>query len=150
MCEMKRQAASLAALLSVLVLAAAPAAYAADGVGMRIVRDPVTGQLRAPTADESKAMDEQAAKDRAEKASANPAGTADSPAPMEFRQSNGVRYRVGDSFLSYSVIKRNSDGTLSMQCVTGQETAEKLVRDPKASMAAPTSTVEKEHDHAHE
>jgi len=151
MCETKLRAASLAAFLFVLTLAAAPAAQAADGVGMRVVRDPVTGQLRAPTAEESKAMDEQAAKARAAKVAADPAGAAaDSPPPMEFRQSNGVRYRVGDSFLSYSVVRRGADGKLDMQCVTGNEAAERLVRDPKASMSVPTSTIDKEHGHAHQ
>lgn len=151
MCETKLRAPGLAALLSFLTLVAAPAAQAADAVGMRIVRDPVTGQLRAPTAEEAKAMDEQAAKARADKAAADPAGTAaDSPPPMEFRQSNGVRYRVGDSFLSYSVVTRGADGKLDMQCVTGKEVAEKLVRDPKAMMSVPTSTIDKEHGHAHQ
>src|SRR4051812_39113478 len=107
MYETKLRATSLAAVLSVLVLAAAPAAQAADGVGLRIVRDPVSGQLRAPTPEEAQAMDAQEAKARAAKAAAA-AGTAkEAPAPMEFRQANGsVRYRVGDAFLSYSVVTR--------------------------------------------
>jgi len=145
MAEFKLQAAGLAAVMSALVLSFSPAAQAADGVGMRIVRDPVTGQLRAPTADEAKAMDDAEAKARADRAAANPAGTADSRAPVEVRTSNGVRYRVNDSFLSYSVMTRKADGTLAMQCVTGKEAAEKLVRDPKAAISTVTS---EEHDHA--
>jgi hypothetical protein len=145
MAEFKLQAAGLAAVMSALVLSFSPAAQAADGVGMRIVRDPVTGQLRAPTADEAKAMDDAEAKARADRAAANPAGTADSRAPVEVRTSNGVRYRVNDSFLSYSVISRKADGTLAMQCVTGKDAAEKLVRDPKAAISTVTS---EEHDHA--
>jgi len=150
MYETKLQATSLAAVLSVLILAAAPAAQAADGVGMRIVRDPVTGQLRAPTAEEAQAMDAQEAKARAEKAPAAGAAPA-SPAPMEFRQANGsVRYRVGDAFLTYSVITRHADGTLNMQCVTGKESAEKVVLNPKAAMSKPASALDKEHGHAHQ
>jgi hypothetical protein len=149
MAQIKVQAAGLAAVMSALILSLSPAAQAADGVGMRIVRDPATGQLRAPTADEAKAMDEAEAKARADRAAANPAGTADTRAPAEVRTSNGVRYRVNDSFLSYSVISRKADGTLDMQCVTGKDAAEKLVRDPKAAISS-VSTVssEKEHDHA--
>ena len=145
MAETKFQAAGLAAVMSAIVLSLSTSAHAADGVGMRIVRDPVTGQLRAPTADEAKAMDEAEAKARADRAAANPAGTADSRAPVEVRTSNGVRYRVNDSFLSYSVITRRADGSLAMQCVTGKEAAEKLVRDPKAAISTVTS---EEHDHA--
>jgi len=145
MAETKFQAAGLAAVMSALVLSLSPAAQAADGVGMRIVRDPVTGQLRAPTADEAKAMDEAEAKARADRAAANPAGTADTRAPVEMRTSNGVRYRVNDNFLSYSVITRKADGSLAMQCVTGKDAAEKLVRDPKAAISTVTS---EEHDHA--
>lgn len=147
MVETKFQAAGLAAVMSALVLSLSSPAQAADGVGMRIVRDPATGQLRAPTADEAKAMDDAEAKARADRAAANPAGTPDTRAPMEFRQANGVRVRVNDSFLSYSVVTRRADGSIAMQCVTGKDAAEKLVRDPKAGIAAPVSSATKEHDH---
>lgn len=150
--ETKRQATSLAAVLSVLVLAAAPAVQAADGVGMRVVRDPVTGRLRAPTPEEAQAMDAQEARLRAEKAAAATGGAKGAaPAPMEFRQANGsVRYRVGDAFLSYSVVTRKADGSLDMQCVTGKDTAEKLVLNPKAdAMSTSAATLDREHGHAH-
>ena len=151
MYETKRRATSLAATLSVLILCAASAAQAADGVGMRIVRDPVSGQLRAPTPEEAQAMDAQEAKSRAEKAAANAGTSKESPAPMEFRQANGsVRYRVGDAFLSYSVVTRNADGSINMQCVTGKDAAEKLVLSPKRAMSTPAATPDKEHDHAHQ
>jgi hypothetical protein len=151
MYETKLRATSLAAVLSVLVLAAAPAAQAADGVGLRIVRDPVSGQLRAPTPEEAQAMDAQEAKARAAKAAAA-AGTAkEAPAPMEFRQANGsVRYRVGDAFLSYSVVTRKADGSLDMQCVAGKDAAEKAVLDPKAAALSTPATLDQEHDHAHQ
>lgn len=152
MYETRLQATSLAAVLSVLILAAVPAARAADGVGMRIVRDPVTGRLRAPTPEEAQAMDAQETRLRAEKAAAAAAGGAKEAAePMEFRQADGsVRYRVGDAFLSYSVVTRQADGSLDMQCVTGKDTAEKLVLNPKASaMSTPAVTLDQEHGHAH-
>lgn len=146
MSETKPKATSLAALLSVLVLCTAPSAYAADGVGLRVVRDPVTGQLRAPTAEEATAMDERDAAARAAQPAAAPAtGAAESAVPMEFRQSNGVRYRVGDTFLSYSVVKRSADGTLDLQCVTGEEAALKLLKAPQSATAKPAKGA----DHAH-
>lgn len=134
MAEIKFQAAGLAAVMCALVVSAP--VFAADAVGMRIVRDPVTGQLRAPTAEEAQAMDAAAAKARADATAAAPESNPDTRAPVEIRSANGVRYRVNDSFLSYSVITRKADGSLAMQCVTGKEAAEKLVRDPKAATSA--------------
>lgn len=133
MAEIKFRAAGLAAVISALVVSAP--VFAADAVGMRIVRDPVTGQLRAPTAEEAKAMDDAAAKARAD-AAATSQVNPDSRAPVEIPTANGVRYRVNDSFLSYSVVTRKPDGSLAMQCVTGKESAEKLVRNPKAATSA--------------
>ncbi|WP_157281351.1 post-PEP-CTERM-1 domain-containing protein [Pelomonas sp. Root1237] len=145
MAQIKFKAAGLIAVMSVLV-GSAPV-FAADAVGMRIVRDPVTGQLRPPTADEAKAMDEAAAKARADAAAAAPGTNPDTRDPVEIRTTNGVRYRVNDAFLSYSVVTRKADGSLDMQCVTGKETAEKLVRDPKAAV----STVDQSRGkHSHE
>lgn len=129
MAETRHRAAGLMVLMSVLIVAVP--VFAADAVGMRVVRDPATGQLRAPTAEEANAMDQAAAKARAD-ATAAPQSNPDTRAPVEIRSSNGVRYRVNDSFLSYSVVSRKPDGTLAMQCVTGKGAADKMVRDPRA------------------
>ncbi|HEY8878000.1 MAG TPA: hypothetical protein VIN03_10580 [Roseateles sp.] len=141
----KFKAARLAAVLSAFV-GSAPA-FAADAVGMRIVRDPVTGQLRPPTAEEAKAMDEAAAKARSDAAAAAPGANPDIRDPVEIRTTNGVRYRVNDAFLSYSVVTRKADGSLDMQCVQGKEAAEKLVRDPKAAISTADQSSGK---HSHE
>ena len=53
-----------------------------------------------------------------------------------------IGYRLDDSFQTYSVMTRNADGTLSMQCVTGAKAAEKALRSPQST------TTDKEHDHA--
>lgn len=132
--DIRFKAAALAAAL--WALAGLAPAWAADAVGMRIVRDPVTGQLRPPTAEEAKAMDEAAAKARADAVAAGPATNPDTRDPVEIRTTNGVRYRVNDTFLSYSVVTRKADGSLDMQCVHGKEAAEKLVRDPKAAVSS--------------
>ena len=148
MYESKLQTISLAALLSVLVLAAAPAAQAADA-GMRIVRDPITGKLRGPTAEEFKAMEEQEAKAKADQAASAPAAAGPAAAPQEFQElsapSGAVGFRVGDAFLNHSVMTRNADGTMTLHCVTGTDAAEKLTKNPQSS----TAGTDREHGHAH-
>ena len=86
---------------------------------MQIVKDPVTGQLRAPTAEEFQAMQEQEAKEKASK----PAAAAAAPM-VERRAANGaVGFQLGDEFMTYSVVKRNADGTMTTHCVTGADAA---------------------------
>ena len=130
---------SLALLLFAAALAASPAAQAAD-VGMRVVKDPVTGQLRAPTAEEFQAMQEQEAKEK----TSRPAAAAAAAPMVERRAANGaVGMQLNEDFMTYSVVKRNADGTITTHCVTGAEAATKLLKAPQASTA-------KEHGHAHQ
>ena len=131
----------LAAALAVVAIASASAVHAADA-GMIVVKDPVTGQLRAPTAEEFRALELQRASDEAAQAATRSAATA----PAARSAANGaVGYRVGDAFLNYSVVTRNADGAMTTHCVTGADAAEKLVRDPQSS----TARTDKEHRHAH-
>ena len=130
---------SLALLVFAAALAASPMTYAADA-GMVVARDPATGKLRAPTAEEMQAL-EQAAKATPQR---SPAAAV--AAPVERRAANGaVGFHVGDTFMTYSVMRRNADGTMTMQCVTGAEAADKLLKAPQAARA----TSQKEHGHAH-
>lgn len=130
---------SLALLLAASAIALSPASQAADAAALRVVKDPVTGQLRAPTPEEFKAMQEQEARERALTRSAAPTG------PVLRRAANGaVGYRVGEAFMSFSVAKRNADGTVTMQCVPGAEAADKLLTAPQSS----TAPTDKEHGHA--
>jgi hypothetical protein len=127
---------ALTVLMATAAIATAPASQAAD-VGMRVIRDANTGQLRAPTAEEVKAMDEAEARGRAS-SRAQPAAQ-----PMVRRHANGaVGYHVGDTFMTYSVAKRNADGTTSVVCVPGAEAADKV-------LSAPQAATDKGDDHAH-
>jgi hypothetical protein len=129
---------SIGLLLLAAGLAASVPAQAADA-GLVVARDPVTGQLRAPTAEEARAL-EQAPKTESLKSSVAPAA-----APVARRAANGaVGFHVGEAFMTYSVMRRNADGTMSMQCVTGAQAADKLTKAPQAA----TGTSHKEHDHA--
>jgi hypothetical protein len=145
MCKTKLQATSLAALLSVLVLAASPAAQAADGAGMRIVRDPVTGQLRAPTPEEFQAIEAQELK-----AKAAARATTAPVAPTEVRRADGsAKLMLDESQMSYAVVTRNADGSLTEHCVTGADAAQKVLSGKKVSVAKNSKNA-KEHAHDHE
>ena len=131
-----RNRTGLTLLLALAAVAAASSSQAADA-GLRVVKDPVTGALRAPTADELKAMEALEAK------AAESAAPAAAPVPL--RAANGaVGFRVGDQFLTYSVATRKADGTLNIHCVTGEKAAVKLLSAPQST----SSKSAKEVDHA--
>jgi len=143
MVEIKPRAASLAALLCVLVGAVVPSANAQ---GMRIVRDPVTGQLRAPTAEEYQALQAEEAK-----AAAARKATAPAAAPAPVRRADGsVQLMLDESQMSYSVVTRNADGSLTEQCVTGAAEAQKALSGKKVSVVKSGKAAAKEHSHDHE
>ncbi len=130
------------ALLAAAAIAASSASQAAEGAGgMRVVRDTETGQLRGPTPEEFKAMQAQEA--QAKRLTRQVAPTA----PVSMQHANGaVGVRPTEDTMTYSVIKRNADGTMTTQCVTGAETASKVLKAPQAATAA----TDKEHGHAHQ
>jgi hypothetical protein len=86
-------------------------ARAAGQEGMVVVRDPLTGQLRAPTADELKAL-------RAKTPAA--AGLAAPGLPAAVSRSDGSRgLRLGEKGMVYDVVTRGPDGKLTRECVQG-------------------------------
>ena len=113
--------------------------------GMVVARDPQTGELRAPTPAESRAL------------AAQPASSAmRAPSqPMLVTHPGGAKHvRLGEQGLVYSVVKRGADGKLSEQCLHGEAAAEKAVNgaalaSPSASPSASTSAAAhtEEHDH---
>lgn len=125
---------SLLPSLLPLVLGAAAGccstASAQDGAGSVVVRDPVTGELRAPSAAELRAL------------RATPApGTAQTGAqpPQPVVRADGTRaLRLGDGGMVYSVATRGADGQLKEHCVSGSQAA---------APAPATVTQPKEHGH---
>lgn len=135
-CKMLRAHAAL--VLGFAALATGVGALAADA-GQRVVRDAVTGELRAPTAEEFKAME-------AAEANARRGARAIPQAPVARRSPQGAHgFRVGDQFMTYSVARRNADGTTSMVCVTGEDAAHNVLKAPQA---ATSTTTHVEADHA--
>ena len=92
-------------------------ARAAGQEGMVVVRDPQTGKLRAPTADELKAL-------RAQTPSAALAAPRQSATVSRGDGSRGVR--LGEGNMVYEVVTRGADGKLTRECVEGGTAAQAL------------------------
>lgn len=123
---------TLAALTALGALNASllvPPAHAAAPAGMVVVRDPQTGQLRAPSAAESHALLGNAAHQR----------SAPSPRLESVGPGGSRKVQLGKSALVYSVATRNPDGTLTEHCVGGEDAAH-------AAIAQPTRTKEPHHE----
>lgn len=95
--------------------------------GMVVVRDAETGQLRAPTPAEARAL---------APATAPSALSAPSQPTMITHPSGARQVRLGEQGMVYSVVTRSPDGKLSEQCVHGAAAAEKAVRAPANASAA--------------
>lgn len=118
----------LSALLALPVLAAQPAPPGQDG--MVVVRDPQTGQMRAPTAAELQALRQAA-----------PAAPRTQAAPKMAVGPDGRRQvQLGERGLVYSVATRDGEGKLARHCVEGEAAAGRALAQP-----APAS--HKEHRH---
>jgi hypothetical protein len=108
--------------------------------GMVVVRDAKTGKMRAPTADELKAL-------RPRTPSALGAGAAAKPQsqPQALAGHNGARgVRLGEKTMVYEVVTRGADGKLTGECLHDGDAAEHAVH------AANGSSKVQPKEHAHE
>jgi hypothetical protein len=94
--------------------------------GQKAAVDPDTKKLRAPSHEESEALDAQA----------KPAVV---PAVTPTVLSNGaVRVELPEEYMDASVVQKNPDGSLTVQCVRGMAAADALVRaESKAGAVKP-------------
>ena len=117
----------LAGLAAVIALAlAAPLAQAqTPEQGMRVTRDPVTGQIRLPTPEENKALDDQIKAEAGKAARTAPEPVA--PKPIIYPDGT-IEQKLDPQSMMFSVMVRNADGSLSMECVTGEDAAHDLLR----------------------
>ncbi|GGY34975.1 choice-of-anchor J family PEP-CTERM protein [Pseudoduganella albidiflava] len=98
--------------------------------GMVIVRDAETGELRAPTPEEYRALVPTAAAAHERKTAR---GIVQEPQVQVTK--NGTRkVNVADRAM-YSVLTRNADGTLTETCVTGEAAANALVNNTRTAQA---------------
>ena len=120
---------------TVIACHAALAALLALGLGtgahaQRVTRDTQTGQLRAPTADEAKAMDAHAARSKRSAPVGLYSGKVN-PQPV-LKADGAVMQELDTSSLMYSVARRNADGSVSQYCVNGEDAAMRLVKGKQA------------------
>ena len=107
-------------------------AAAQEQSGMVVVRDAQTGQLRAPTAAEARAL--------APPSSASMRVQSQQPA-LVTHPGGSRQVRLGERGLVYSVVTRGADGKLAEQCVHGEAAADKAVKAPASTQHS------KEHHH---
>jgi hypothetical protein len=127
-------------LAAVAALALSGSAFAAGQEGQTVFKDPASGRFRNPTAAEQQELNDAMAAQRAAKASAPKAASATPTGIAMVQQKGGIRAIPDEESISYSVMTRNAQGELVLQCVTGASAAE-------ATMSTPATTESKEHQH---
>jgi hypothetical protein len=98
--------------------------------GLVVVRDAETGALRAPTAEEYRALVPSAAAAQEKKFAR---GIVAAPKVTVAR--NGTRSASVADKAVYSVVTRNADGSLAEACATGEEAANALVNNTRTAQA---------------
>lgn len=132
------------AVVALAAMTSAPALAAAEA-GMRAARDAKTGLVRAPTAEESKTLDAAAAKLRAAKGDRRVGMASGTLNPQALTHADGtVEQELDESTLSYSVARRNTDGTVEMVCVQGKDAASKAMKAPQFAGRPAVSKASKE------
>jgi hypothetical protein len=122
----------LAALFAAITMHTPPASAQE---GMVVVRDPQTGQMRAPTPAEMKTLTRQ---------SVQPSAALVVPAqPMLINRADNVRQvRLGEKSQVFTVASRGADGKLVNQCVQGASAVQ-------SALSQPAATNEEHHHEAH-
>ena len=119
--------------LSALCASAGAAAQAPAAQGLTVVRDAETGELRAPTATELRAL----------RASSD---TTTREAPAQAQAVTGASGEssavLGERGLVYAVVKRGADGKLDHHCVDGAHAAARIL-----DQSAPAAQGASSHDH---
>ncbi|MFD2365852.1 choice-of-anchor J domain-containing protein [Pseudoduganella sp. GCM10020061] len=111
-----RHSRAMVACGAIAISSAAFAGGQAPEGGMVVVRDPQTGQLRAPTPAEFRALTGLATSLQAGKVA---------PAAPSVRRADGtVRRSMGSEAMTYSVVSRDKNGKLTIECVTGEHAAQ--------------------------
>ena len=98
------------------ISALAAPTVSAQAQGQRIAVDPRTGQLRAPELDEM-------SRGAARAAAASPGAKR-----LHGVQFGATGFRVDPSRMSYTVVRRGADGSISTQCVAGEAAASKALQ----------------------
>ena len=106
------------------VAAAAAGDVTVPFAGMSIAIDPETGRMKQPTPEQAAELSS-----AMRKMFAQPAATARTAGSKVTRHPNGMLSAVvAPEHLSFSVMRRNSDGTVARQCVSSPRAAEAFLQ----------------------
>lgn len=98
--------------------------------GMRAFIDADTGKLRGPTSEEMQAAAAEPAATQSRRLRAAPLSSTMTP------EGGGVGMMLDESFMQYSVVVRQADGSFGEVCVTGADKADEVVTNRPAIKTA--------------
>ena len=138
----------LAATLAVAAAGLTPGVHAAEQApNARIVKDPVSGQLRAPTAAEAAALEAAAKSLKSQRQSPARGLVTGQVNPGQIIHADGtVQQELDETSLAHTVMTRSADGTLQMVCVTGPDAVDAALKGKKTGK---TVKAGQEHHHEH-
>jgi hypothetical protein len=131
---------SMSRVVALAALALSGSAFAAGQDGQTVFKDPLTGQLRNPNATEAKQLNDLRAAQRAAAAAERKASGAPQANVAKLQKNGVVQAFLDEESISYSVMKRDANGQLVLECVTGATAA-------KETMSTPATIESKEHQH---
>jgi hypothetical protein len=134
---------TLRSVVAIAALALTGSAFAAgqDGqAGQTVHKDPLTGKIRNATAAEAKQLNDLRAADLAAQKAARKAAGAPATGVVRLQQNGIAAAYVDEELVSYSVMRRNADGKLEQDCITGQIAAE-------SALTTPVTMHSEEHQH---
>jgi hypothetical protein len=131
---------TLRSVVAIAALALTSSAFAAGQDGQTVHKDPRTGQIRNATAAEAKQLNDLRAADRAAQKAARQAAGAPAAGVVRLQQNGIAAAYVDEESVSYSVMRRNADGKLELDCINGKTAAE-------SALTNPVTTHSEEHQH---
>jgi hypothetical protein len=131
---------SMCRVVAIAALALSGSAFAAGQDTQTVVKDPLTGKLRNPNAAEAKELGDLRAAQRATAVNERKASGAPQANVANLQKNGVVQAFLDEESISYSVMTRDANGELVLQCVTGETAAKK-------TMSTPATTQSKEHEH---
>lgn len=131
---------SMCRVVAIAALALSGSAFAAGQDAQTVVKDPLTGKLRNPNAAEAKQLNDLRAAQRAAAVNERKASGAPQANVVNLQKNGAVQVFLDEDSISYSVMTRDANGQLVLQCVTGETAA-------KETMSTPATTPSKEHEH---
>ena len=141
----------MAAALAAVVAGLTPGAQAAEQApSARVFKDPVSGELRAPTAAEASALEAAGKSLKAQRQAPARGLVTGRINPGQIKHADGtIQQELDESSLSHTVMTRKADGALEMVCVTGSEAADAALTGKKSVTSNKTAKASREHNHDH-